>query len=128
VSTQACLRVVATNGYFGAVYATSLFTVDNVPPVFDDASFAASPLSSVGDYAVITDELALAWSAATDTPACNTTNLTYCVTDAVSNDTAAASTNLVAQTFATLSLAGRLDATHVFRVFARDPAGTPATH
>jgi len=118
VTTQALIRIAATNGYFGQSYTTARFTVDNVPPTFTAGALTATPHSTVGAYAITTNGLTLAWPPATDNPS---TNLTYRFE--VSSGTATSVTNETQLTSATLSLAHALDALYTFHVVAVDPAG-----
>jgi hypothetical protein len=113
VNTQMVFRVIATNGYYGKSFTTARFTVDNVPPVFGAGSLTASPLSSIGTYAVTTNLLTLAWPAATDNPS---SNLTYRLVDATA-------TNVFVSTSGTLALSNSLNAVHTVQVVALDPAG-----
>ena len=115
VCTQALFRVTATNGYFGACYMTPRFIVDNVPPTFLPGTLTASPRSSVGPYAMTTNQLNLAWPAATDTP--SSSALTYRLTLFPSG------TNMLSQTNATYAVSNRFDRVHSYSVTAYDPAG-----
>jgi len=116
VNTQMLFRLCATNGYFGAVYTTPPFTVDNVPPVFGTGALTAAPLSTVGNYAIVTNLLTLAWPAATDAPL---TSLTYRVTQSLPTS----QTNITLATALDIVITNGLDETHVFSVTALDAAG-----
>jgi hypothetical protein len=120
VSTQTLIRMTATNGYFGASYATPCFTVDNVPPAFSEGALSVTPHSSAGDYAFTTNLLSLAWPPASDNPS---SNLTYRLTDTAPALPAFTATHFTALTTATLALSNSLDTAHAFRVTAFDPAG-----
>jgi len=117
VCTQALFRIAATNGYYGAHFVSPLFTIDNEPPVFEAGALGLTPFSSVGNYALSTGTVALAWPAATDAPL---TNVTY---RCLHSHTGVVETNRWASTTATLSVSNALDTTHVFELVAYDAAG-----
>lgn len=117
VCTQALFRITATNGYYGTQFVSPLFTIDNAPPVFETGALALTPFSSVGNYALSTGTVALAWPAATDAPF---TNVTYRCFHSRAD---AVETSLWASTTAALSTSNALDTTHVFELVAYDAAG-----